>query len=253
MVPRIYFPGQLDSASEVVLPPEPTRYLQGVLRLRSGAEVVLFNGNGGEWTGRLQEDNRRLKVRQLVWRTGVAEPALRLTLVQGLAKAAAMEWIIQKGVELGLSRLLPLLCERSFSRGNARGFDAIPERWHRIAQEAAEQCRRTRLPELAPPVTPARLGESLPPGPRLLFWEEQREQPGLRSLLSDETFAASCRESGHLTLLVGPEGGLTADEAHQAVETLGFVTVGLGPRILRCETAAVSALALVGGLWGDLA
>ncbi|MBF0285244.1 MAG: 16S rRNA (uracil(1498)-N(3))-methyltransferase [Magnetococcales bacterium] len=238
--PRLFVDGPLTGSSHR-LPQESAHYLTRVLRLRPGAEVTLFDGRGGEWLCRLLTADKHVDVESVEWRPGVPEPLFPVVLVQGLAKAQAMEWVVQKGVELGMTALLPLVTSRSVPR--PRGDHEGNLRWERIAREAAEQCGRTVVPRIHPPVGWEALAGLLPPGKRWLFWEEARNAAGWSG------WGGPLAEEG-VSLLVGPEGGLSASEVVQA-QALGFEKVGLGPRILRTETAALAALAALQSRWGE--
>ncbi|MBF0127807.1 MAG: RNA methyltransferase, partial [Magnetococcales bacterium] len=159
-------------------------------------------------------------------------------------KSGSIEVAVQKAVEVGAVVLIPLLSRYGVSRPDPRQTDNKLRRLQRIAVEAAQQCGRTRVPVIHPPVAWQQLAPLLPEGVRLLFWEGA----GLAG--------ARLRElpppGGDLTLLVGPEGGLTPEEVAFARSELGFELVTLGPRILRAETAAIVAVAACQLLWGDM-
>ncbi|MBF0625761.1 MAG: 16S rRNA (uracil(1498)-N(3))-methyltransferase [Magnetococcales bacterium] len=244
MIPRLLVATPLHPDLPVTLNREEERYLLKVLRLDAGAPVVLLDGTGGEWPGEVAAVRPRVLIHLSGHRPVARESPLAITLVAGLARSAPMEWVIQKAVELGVATVVPLVTRRSVSRPDARQAANKLERWQRIAREAVEQCGRTRLPLIHPPVAWPELPPLLPGGPRLLFWEEARENGGLGRLPAP---------GPTLTLLTGPEGGLDPAEVAAARDGLGFVTVGLGPRILRAETAAITVLAMAQTLWGDLA
>ncbi|MEO5349637.1 MAG: 16S rRNA (uracil(1498)-N(3))-methyltransferase [Magnetococcus sp. YQC-3] len=219
------------------------RYLLRTLRLQVGAPVTLFTGlDEGEWQTALSTlAPAQLEV--LAFSVTRPESPLSITLVQGVAKADAMELAVQKAVELGVARIIPLLCQRSASNAGGALTDNRQRRLRRIAVEAAEQSGRIRVPEVTDPLSWKQLATHLPPGPRLLFWEQAGQQPRLPSL---------AEPGSTLTLLVGPEGGLEPHEESFARDGLGFVTLGMGPRILRTETAALAAVAACQLLWGDM-
>ncbi len=245
MIPRLYHPHPLAAGDRFVPDREMGRYLTRTLRLRAGAPVVLFNGlDGGEWRGRLMAVGGALALEVLDFRTVPAEADLAVTLVAGLTKGGGLEMVVQKGTELGMAALIPLICQRSVRRLDAKSAANAQRRWRRIAEEAAEQCGRVHVPHIHPPLAWADLGAVLPAGPRLLFWEE-RERAG-RSLSDIQP------PRGAVSLLVGPEGGFEAQEVTAARQRLGCGIVTLGPRILRAETAAITAIAACQLLWGDL-
>lgn len=227
--------GQLLDLSEA-----QRHYVQRVMRLGVGQTVLLFNGDGQEWPARITTLGPPLRV---TLQQGVAnhrESPLAITLVQGMARGQAMDWVVQKGVELGVARILPLVCQR----GRHEGGNV--ERWLRIAAEAAEQCGRPRLPEIHAPRPWSGLPPLLDDAPRWLFWEEPQENATLTTL------ARATTKPTAITLFIGPEGGFSREEVTNAQHTLGCQVVGLGPRILRTETAALTAIAALQLLWGDL-
>lgn len=243
MIPRIYWPYPLHVGAELTLDDEQKRYLLRTLRLLPGAPIILFTGlEEGTWqTSLTSHTPAQIKVDSFT--PCQRESPLSITLVQGVAKADAMEWAIQKAVELGITQIIPLLCRRSASNASGALTPNRQRRLHRIAIEAAEQSGRLRVPTLFPPCGWNELEQILPSGPRWLFWEEGEQHPRLRQV----------PHPGHtVTLLVGPEGGLESEEESFAREKLGFTTLGLGPRTLRTETAALAVITACQLLWGDI-
>ena len=221
------------------LPAEEARHIAAVLRLRPGAAVELFDGQGVVYQGRLERvDRAAVTVRLLSQQRAQEDAAPPLILLQALLKGKKMDVVVQKATELGVHTLLPLETRYSEGRGNpARQI----ERWQRIMLEACKQCHRTHPMHIAPltDVAAAVLPEA---GPRILFWEGETTVA-----LRPELLAAP----GPVCLLLGPEGGLHPRE----VETLrqrGFQPVSLGRRILRAETATITAVAIVQYLTGGL-
>jgi 16S rRNA (uracil1498-N3)-methyltransferase len=211
--------------------------LANVLRMQAGDELLLLDGSGQEFLARLTSLSRHAASAQVLQaRACPAEPALHLTLYQCSLKQDKFEWVLQKGTELGVSRFVPVIAERSIVRPAAALLNKIA-RWEAIVREAAEQCGRARLPEIAPPLEwdAAVAGRA---GAGLLAWESATGAPALLPWLQAQPSLAA------LSLLIGPEGGVSAREAQAAVEQ-GWQLVGLGPRILRAETAAVAATAIV--------
>jgi 16S rRNA (uracil1498-N3)-methyltransferase len=178
------------------------------------------------------------------------EPRLRLTLYQALVSRERFETVLQKGTEVGIARFVPTWCQRSVVPGGEAADEKRRERWGRIVTEAAEQCERGIVPEVATPLRfHAALAEAVALGPVLVAWERESERPlraGLHACLSVSGAAGSRVDSrSPLALFVGPEGGFTEAEIQRA-RAVGAVTVSVGPRILRTETAGpiVAALAL---------
>ena len=227
---RFYVTEQL-IGGDVRLPEHIARQVRTVLRMKPGDRLALFDGSGGEWVGELVDAGRGVTARLVERRDGAAGPPRRVTLCQALLKGERMEWVLQKGTELGVAAFQPLVTERAVVRRSE-----VPERWRRIVVEAAEQCGRTDLPALRAPV---RLAAALAePGAHVFCWEGERVQSLWGSLARTGPDARDA-----LTLYVGPEGGFSEQEACLARER-GARVVSLGPLILRAETAAVAATAV---------
>jgi 16S rRNA (uracil1498-N3)-methyltransferase len=238
-VPRVFVPADRLTGAQVALEGEAYKHLVRVLRLGAGDEVVLFDGRGTEIEGRLVAVGGRQVTVALGERRPVPPAGAVITLLQGLPRGERMDLIVQKATELGVRRIVPVLAERSVTRPPA----SRSRRWRVIAEEAARQCGRADVPDVDEPMAlPDALGRIAALAARLALWEEERGRP-LRAQLSGGP--------AETALLVGPEGGLAAGEV-QVVRAAGFVTVGLGPRILRVETAALVAIALVQAAAGGL-
>lgn len=234
-------PATLAAAPAVALTGAVARQIARVLRLRPGERVVLFDGSGREWLVRLTAvtpDTATGVIEQE--RASDAEPRLRLTLYQAALKGDHMDYVLQKGTEVGIAAFVPLLTERTV----VRSVDELKlTRWQRIVREAAEQSGRAIVPPVAPAVPLPAAWTRLTGAPVLLLWEAER-MTGLGAAL-----AALPRPLSSLALVVGPEGGLSEREVAAGVAA-GARTVGLGPRLLRAETAglvAASALLFVAG------
>jgi len=221
-----------------------TRHLARVLRLGPGDTVVATDGAGHDYTVRL--DAVRPRASGVV--VGVAEAAgespLAITLVQGVPKGDKLETIVRAATELGVARIVPALTARTVVRLAERQATARHARWQRVAREAAKQCGRPVVPDVAPPRTlDGCLDEAALADVALCLWETEA-QP-LDAALVD---AGSPRR---VALLVGPEGGLERREVDAARER-GWRVVGLGARILRTETAGPALIAILQARWGDL-
>jgi 16S rRNA (uracil1498-N3)-methyltransferase len=229
---RFFVPGALDGGV-VALPERIAHQATAVLRLRPGDPVVLFDGRGGEWSAELRAAGRDVSARLLERRFPAREPALRIALGQAVLKADRFEWVLQKGTELGVAAFQPLLTRRTVPGGGGR-----LERWRRIVVEAAEQCGRCVVPDVA---EPARFEDVLSrPAPTVLLWENEQRQSFPAALAAARAQAAGGET---VRLLVGPEGGFDPDEARAALDA-GAFPGSLGPRILRSETAALAAASL---------
>ena len=241
---RIYFPGPLAAAGEVILPPTQSHHLINVLRLKAGARVTLFNGDRAEYAAvisRVAKSSVFLKVEAAC--AVERESPLDLTLVQGISRGVRMDYTVQKSVELGVARIQPVLTQRGTVRLDAGSALQKIAHWQAVAIAACEQSGRNRVPGVAPVCTFAAWLE---------HWRA-RHGDALGLLLDAEAprrLTQLPRPGQGVVLLAGPEGGLTPDE-QRAGERHGLVPVRLGSRVLRTETAAVAALAAMQALWGD--
>lgn len=240
---RFYVAPEAVQGEHVELGDELSHRLRHVLRLRAGDRVILFDGSGFEYEVALDGARGATVVER---RVGRPEPKTRVILYQAVIKGDRFDWLLEKGTELGVARFVPLLAARRVVRPGS-GRSERRERWLRIVTEAAEQCGRSRLPELD---SPARLEEALgtAAGLRLFLWERE-EAVSLR-----QTLRKAAGEAGQLnvaSLFVGPEGGFTQEEADAAVAA-GARRVSLGRRILRSETAGMAAVAALMYELGEL-
>jgi len=241
--PRFYCPIPLTVDSRINLPNAPAHHAARVLRLKAGDAVVLFNGQGGETHGVIEQlERNRVTVMLQVYRPIERESSLPVTLIQALASTDKMDLVIQKAVELGVARIAPVVTERSVVRLNTERAGKRLEHWRAVVIAACEQCGRNRLPEVTPLVPlRERLTEAQHLPERWILLPDAAGRP-LRALPTPQ---------GELALLVGAEGGFTQREQDAALAR-GFVPIQLGPRVLRTETAGLAALAAIQALWGDL-
>ncbi len=244
---RVYVNAPLRPGSMVELPPDTASHLAKVLRARSGDEVILFNGDGLEFNGAIEAvrgarvsasvgDSRRID----------RESPLSVTLVQSVPRGDRMDFIVQKATELGVARIVPVLSQRSVVRLDKAQAESKANHWRAVAVSACEQCGRNRLPVIdsARPLL-NHLGEPAPGGGlKLVLEPESTRQPELL------TQAAGAPPSS-AQIAIGPEGGFANDEL-EAFRVAGFAQLGLGPRILRTETAAIAALVWLQARFGDM-
>lgn len=222
--------------------PAAARHLLKVLRMRPGAPLRLFNGNGLEFLASLGEiSGDAVKAHVEVLSRSEPEPTLPLNLLLGVSKGERMDFAIGKAVELGVTAITPLFAGRSVVRLQGERLQRRMAHWHGLVVSACEQSGRCRLPRLdVPQPLTAALGESETVGDlRLLL--HHRGETGLDRLTGPRR---------GIDLLVGPEGGLEAAEIDLA-RRRGFLALRLGPRIMRTETAPLAALAAIQTLWGD--
>ncbi len=237
--PRLYVDQALQAGAAIALAKPQAHYLKDVLRLGPGDPVLLFNGRDGEWRGRLEPAGKRAVTLILEAQTRPQTAAGDLHYLFAPLKRARLDYMVQKAVEMGVGRLLPVMTRHTQAeRVNV-------ERMRANAIEAAEQCGVLRLPDIDEPAPLARALAGLEPARLLVFCDEDAP-------IADPTAAlASVSAASSLAVLVGPEGGFAEDERTMLLARRHIVRLALGPRILRADTAAVAALALVQAVLGD--
>ncbi|MGD9953250.1 MAG: 16S rRNA (uracil(1498)-N(3))-methyltransferase [Burkholderiales bacterium] len=239
-VARFFVDAPLAVGDELILPDEAAHHAVHVLRLRAGGDIMLFNGRGGEFAGRIAAaERRRVRVALLEYRGIERESPLAVTLVQGVSAGEKMDFTVQKATELGVAALQPVIAARSLGRLAGERAAARRAHWQRVVIAACEQCGRNRVPAVHPVVPLA---------------EHCRQDARARSRLLLSPLAArglrAARIEAPVTLAAGPEAGFTADEEAMLIAA-GYEPVRLGPRVLRTETAALAALAALNALAGD--
>jgi 16S rRNA (uracil1498-N3)-methyltransferase len=238
-MPRFYCPQPLVNGSTVELPEAVAHHLH-VVRLQPGAALTLFNGEGGQYRATLVETGKRRATAVIDGHEAIeAEAPYPVTLAQGLPEGSKMDWIIEKAVELGVAAIQPLAAARSVVRLSGERLEKRQAHWHGVIVAASEQCGRNRLAQLHPmadvqPWLAAGTGTT-----RILL-----------SPRATESLAGWARANAPqaVTLLIGPEGGLTPHEEDAAVAA-GALSLSMGPRVLRTETAGLAALAVLAGAW----
>jgi 16S rRNA (uracil1498-N3)-methyltransferase len=237
-VPRLFVGSALQPHAKVALEDDAAHHAARVLRLREGDAVVLFDGRGGEFEARLSMPGRGAVLAELGERRDIErESPLAVTLLQAVSSSDKMDLTIQKAVELGVAAIQPVLAEKSVVRLSGERAAKKVAHWRRIVISACEQCGRNRIPELREPLELARY---------------RPDAAHCKILLSPAgTARIGSMAKSPLTLAAGPEGGFSGPEEERLVAA-GFTRVGLGPRILRTETAALAALAALNALAGDL-
>jgi 16S rRNA (uracil1498-N3)-methyltransferase len=248
---RFYSGPEGVKGSVVVLPQEESRHLSQVLRLKPGNEVLVFDGRGNEYLCKVLEAGKPAAKAEIVSRSEHSlESPLSLTLGQALAKGDKFDLVVQKATELGVTAIVPLITERADVRPTNEQAERRVERWRRISLESLKQCGRNRLVEIGSPASLAEFLAQIRPG---------TSAPG-------DTVTLACNERGGISIrdalaeavgrpsvavMVGPEGGWDDGEL-ELLERKGCISVTLGPRVLRMETAAIVALALVQERMGDI-
>jgi 16S rRNA (uracil1498-N3)-methyltransferase len=242
-VTRFHVRPEAITGDRVAFDAEEAHHLARVLRLRPGATVQTLDGQGHELTIRLTRVGRRGAEGDVVGRAvRASESPLDLTLVQGVPRGEKFETVVRMATELGVARIVPLVSARTVRRWQDRPSARVT-RWQRVAREAAKQSGRAVVPEVRDPVAlDVWLSQAVEPGLLLCLWES--EPTPLAAMLPE-------RPPERATIVVGPEGGLTDMEV-QSLRSAGAVVAGLGPRILRADTAGPVALALLQFRYGDL-
>ncbi len=233
-LPRLFVRHPLGEGARVELDGGQANYLGNVLRLKEGAELLLFDGLSGEWQARIVDAGRKHMALAVEQRTREPETVPDVWLAFAPVKRSQTDWLVEKATELGAARLIPVMTRRTIAER------VKLERLEAITIEAAEQCGRTMLPEIAEPLPLARLLEERETD-RVLYFAD--EAGGER--------AAEAFKSGPALILVGPEGGFTDQERSAIRAASNSVAISLGPRILRAETAALAALACFMAAAGD--
>lgn len=239
--PRIYHPQPLVGLSCVELEDAAARHVARVLRLGIGNPLTLFDGSGGEYPALITAvEKRRVEVELGAHSDHECESPLQVTLAQGISKGERMDYTIQKAVELGISRIVPISTERSVVALKGEREEKRLAHWQGVIVSACEQCGRNTLPQLLPV-------HSLPS-----WLDIPVEGNGLLLDHRAENSLSTLQLTSTMTLLIGPEGGLSEAEQERAIAA-GYQGLRLGPRVLRTETAALTALAALQSRWGDLA
>ena len=240
-VPRLYTAQPLKINTLIHLGKDTSRYLGSVLRMSEGQSVVLFNGQGGEFQGEvvhLTKNQATVSVLQSKYED--RESPLKVHLVIGISRGERMDWVIQKATELGVSEITPVFTERSEVKLSGPRLEKKQNHWQQIAISACEQSHRNIVPTVHGCST-------------LSSWLEHNLE-GLKIVLHHRThqkLADIEKPKQGVTLLVGPEGGLSDHEINLA-ENENYNPLMLGPRVLRTETAPLAAISIMQSLWGDM-
>ena len=232
------------NGGDVVVEGDRARYLGRVLRLRIGDAVTIFNGEGPEWPAVIEgmtKTTATLRIGEAY--EARTESPLKVHLVQGISRGERMDYVVQKATELGVKRITPVLTEYGVVKLDDKRREKRREHWAHVAASACEQSGRTRLPLVDAPMPLKNWFGAKPADADV----DLVLKPGAPTSLAG---AAAPRTK--VCLLIGPEGGFSPGEYEDAA-LAGFRAVSLGPRVLRTETAAAAALAIVQSLWGDLA
>ena len=236
--PRLFLDQLLAEGALCPLDRDRTSYLANVLRLKAGDDVLVFNGRDGEWLSRIEPDGRRTLALRLIRQLRAQEGGPDILYLFAPLKRARLDYMVQKATELGVATLQPVMTERT----NAERVNL--ERMRANVVEAAEQCGILRIPAVLEPLKLPMALAALPAGQPLVFCDEAAD-------LADPVAALAGLASGPVAVLIGPEGGFSATERAMLLSRADTIRLSLGPRIMRADTAAVAALALVNAVAGD--
>jgi len=233
-LPRLFVRAPLGPNATVELDSAQANYLGNALRLRAGAELLIFDGQSGEWLARIADLGKRRMTLSVERQTREPEAVPDVWLAFAPVKRAQTDWLVEKATELGAARLIPVATQRTVAER------VRIDRLRSIAIEAVEQCGRTRLPDIDDPAPLAKLLDARDPTRRLYFADEAGGER-----------AATAFAPPPALILVGPEGGFTDDERERIRAAPNSIALSLGPRVLRAETAALAALSAYMALVGD--
>lgn len=244
-IPRLHVDATLKTGATLEIDGNTFQHITRVLRLKPGAQLIVFNGADGEYRALLNAvDRKTCKVTVGEYRDHSPESPLQITLIQGVSRGERMDYTLQKSTELGVSVIRPLITERTVVRIDEQRTAKRMAHWQKIVVGACEQSGRTRVPDVLEPLTMAQwLGLAKPGADEMALVLDGN---GNQSL----PMPAACPRQ--VSVVVGPEGGLTEEEV-AACNAHGYTPARLGPRTLRTETAAVTALSIIQFQWGDLA
>lgn len=240
---RFYLPADRWDPEPLALDGEEAHHCLDVMRCRAGDRVVVFNGLGAEAEAEITAVSRgsvSLSTRLVVT---TPRPPITITLAQAVPKGKNMDLIIQKATELGVSRLVPLLSERTVVQLDGEDLEKKRQKWQRVAIEACKQCGQNWVPEVTAPASVEALARQVKDAIRLIAAIGSESRP-LKTLLAERAQSGEVPPSA-ATVMIGPEGDFTPAEISIAL-TQGFLPLSLGPLILRSETAAIYALSIIG-------
>lgn len=240
-IPRIFTEQNLSLDTHISLQGDAANHLLKVLRMKAGRQLILFNGDGREYPATIESCDKKtavLRVNGEIERP--RESPLHTELAIGISRGDRMDWVLQKATELGVSRIVPLFTEHCEVKLNAERKQKKHAQWQKLIQSSCEQCQRNTLPEIIPPLELADYLHQVDSEKRFVLHHRHAQT------------LASQAPPKSVSLLIGPEGGLSSDEI-SATTRYQFTPLSLGPRVLRTETAPLVALSLLQYCWGDLA
>ena len=242
---RFYIPANHMGKDEAIITGTDAHHLRDVLRLQPDDKIVVFDGAGGEYQAQVVSVERgEITVAMLEKLKTDADPALLLTVAQGYLKDKKMDGLVRQLTELGVGRWIPFFSRRSIPSPDPKRMMGRSQRWHKISLESLKQCGRSRAMSIDPVVS---FGDAVKQANdhdlKIIFWEESKS--------ASMPIQIQPPHPASVFVMIGPEGGFEANEISYAKES-GFKTVGLGPRILKAETAALAAAVMVQHVLGDM-
>ena len=242
---RFFLPKKNIDGNRGVIHGQELQHLRRVLRLAPGDGITVFDDAGREHDAVIRScGSESAEIEIIRSREAPRESPLDLTLALALTKGDKMDFVVEKATELGVCRMVPFISIHAVAKLDAAKAEKRAARWQKIALSAAKQCGRTRIPEVSRSEFRDLLGQDWPDTLKLFFWENEARQ-SLRQVQDKRGDTES------VLIAIGPEGGFSAEEA-RAAQARGFEMISLGRRILRAETAALTAVSLAQFLWGDL-
>lgn len=244
-MPRFFVKENQITENQITIEGQDVKHIRNVLRMTPGQSLDVCDDKGREYACSIAEIGKdEVTVNILSCRESGNEPKIPVTILQGVPKGEKMELIIQKNVELGISKIVPVIMERCVVKfQNQQDKEKKAARWNKIAMEAAKQCGRTVIPEVAVPETLSKVIAELPQDALLIMAYENEKTVSLKEILQRE-------KPREIFFIIGPEGGI-ADSEEECLKKSGFNSVSLGPRILRTETAGFALLSAVRYEFGD--
>jgi 16S rRNA (uracil1498-N3)-methyltransferase len=244
-MPRFYVPAPPIENDLLKIEGNEARHIRRVLRLKAGDEIIIFDGLGKEYEGKIVEEGSSFVVMKVLnIFLSKRESPLEITLAQSLLKGEKMDYLIQKATELGVKKIIPFLSSRSIPLLDKSGRLKRHHRWERIAIEASKQCGRGVVPKIEPLQHYSEMLQTTPSNSlRLIFWE--RGGAKIKEILERSV------EKKKIWFIIGPEGGFSQEEIEEAKRT-GFIPITFGKRILRAETASLCFLSILQYDYGDI-
>jgi len=238
---RFFIEQKINDTQNLEITGQPAHHIRNVLRFKKNDTIILFDGTGFDYKAKINNiSNTSIQTTIFEKYFSKTEPPIKITLAQAMLKEKKMDTLIRQATELGISQWIPFICERTIPKPNKNKMSSKIKRWQKISSEAAKQCKRSQLLEINNLITFSQLMALNKSDLKILFWEKS-------SHLLDE----QKNKPENILLVLGPEGGFSPEEVEMA-KINSFIITSLGPRILKAETATISACTLVQYIFGDM-